>query len=212
LAGMLGAATPDEAYVRLISHWHDPSQLVIGGGLLSVPTDHRMADLRSAGVTERMMYLDLVTYLPDDILAKVDRASMSVSLESRVPLLDHRVVEFAWSLPLGLKIRHGTSKWLLRRVLDRYVPASLVDRPKTGFGIPIHAWLRGSLRDWAESLLDGRRLGREGFLDPRIVRDAWNRHLSGKVNLQYQLWDVLMFQAWLEEQTIGRPISREMVP
>jgi asparagine synthase (glutamine-hydrolysing) len=205
LAGILDAADPDEAYARLVSHWRDPSTLVIGARGPSEGSSHPQSQLRPSRVTERMMLVDLVSYLPDDILTKVDRASMSVGLEARVPLLDHRVVEFAWTLPLSLKIRDGKSKWLLRQVLHRYVPESLIDRPKTGFGIPIHAWLRGPLRDWAESQLDEQRLRREGFLEPRTVRDAWSRHLSGRVNEQYRLWDVLMFQAWLGEHASRNP-------
>jgi len=197
-AGILTAQDPEAMYVRLASHWDDPESVVLGSAEpITLVTDaSRRAKL--ATFTEQLLYLDLVTYLPDDILTKVDRASMGVSLEARVPLLDHRVVEFAWRLPLSMKLRDGQSKWLLRQVLYRYVPQSLVDRPKTGFGIPLGSWLRGPLREWAEALLDERRLRDEGFFDPAPIRHRWLEHVAGKRRWEYHLWDVLMFQSWLE--------------
>lgn len=201
LAKILTVPDPETMYMNLVSSWKEPEALVIGG--YEPPTtlkDHSSWALL-ADFTQRMIYLDTVTYLPDDILVKVDRASMGVSLEGRIPLLDHRVVEFAWRVPLDMKIRSGQGKWLLRQVLYKYVPKELVDRPKMGFGVPIDSWLREPLRDWAEALLDETRLQKEGFLNPQPIRQKWVEHLSGKRNWQYYLWDVLMFQAWLDENT-----------
>src|SRR4051812_34208359 len=143
-----------------------------------------------------MMYFDQISYLPDDILAKVDRASMAVSLEAREPLLDHRLIAFAWRLPMKMKIKERSGKWLLRRVLHQYVPQKLVDRPKMGFGIPLADWLRGELRDWAWSLLNPKRLNEEGLFNAAAVEARWNEHQSGQRNWEHHLWDVLMFQAW----------------
>lgn len=199
-AALLGASTTAELYRSLVTHWPDPSDLVMGatepGTVLTDPTSQPETDT----FVHQMMALDLLSYLPDDILAKVDRAAMAVSLETRVPLLDHGVVEFAWQLPLHYKLRDGVGKWPLRQVLYRHVPRELIERPKMGFGVPIDSWLRGPLRDWAESLLDESRLRQEGFFNPVPIRQKWAEHLSGKRNWQYHLWDVLMFQAWLEAQ------------
>jgi asparagine synthase (glutamine-hydrolysing) len=198
LAQVLAVDSPEALYHGLVSYWREPGNVVLNGEEpATLLTDHtQWADL--SDFTQRMMYLDLVTYLPDDILAKVDRASMGVGLEARVPLLDHRIVEFAWQLPLSLKLNNGTGKWLLRQVLYRYVPSVLIERPKMGFGVPIDSWLRGPLKDWSAELLDPRRLDMEGHFDPKPIQAKWQEHLSGKRNWQYDLWGVLMFQAWLE--------------
>ena len=199
LAEILAVPDPEAMYTGLVSHWKEPEALVIGGLEPLTALSDRQCWARLSDFTQHMMYLDTVTYLPDDILVKVDRASMGVSLEARIPLLDHRVMEFAWHLPLSMKIRNGQGKWLLRQVLYKYVPQNLVDRPKAGFGIPIDSWLRGPLRDWAEALLDEGRLLEEGFFNPQPIRQKWAEHLSGDRDWQYYLWDVLMFQAWLDE-------------
>lgn len=202
-SAVLGSRTLEELYLGLISHWSCPTDIVLQGDEPpTLLTGHRPNFPGLDGV-QQMMALDGLTYLPDDILAKVDRAAMGVSLESRVPFLDHRVVEFAWTLPQSLKLRDGQSKWILREVLYRYIPKELIERPKMGFGVPIDHWLRGPLRDWAESLLDEARLRREGYFDPAPIRQKWTEHLSGKRNWQYHLWDVLMFQAWIEAQKIA---------
>jgi asparagine synthase (glutamine-hydrolysing) len=199
LAGLLAAKDPDAMYQDMVSLWKQPTEAVIGTVEPQTILTDRSSWAKLSEFTMRMMYLDLVTYLPDDILTKVDRASMAVSLEARVPLLDHRVVEFAWSVPLSMKIKtEGEGKWLLRRVLDRYVPRELIERPKMGFGVPLDSWLRGPLREWAESLLDAHRLEREGYFHAGPIRQRWGEHLSGKRNWQYALWNVLMFQAWNE--------------
>jgi asparagine synthase (glutamine-hydrolysing) len=197
LSKILSAGSPEAFYLDLISHWKDPSAVVCGAAEPPTQVTRREAWVQLRETTSWMKHMDLVSYLPDDILAKLDRASMGVSLESRVPYLDdHRLVEFAWRLPLHMKIRAGRGKWLLRQVLYRYVPVWMVERPKKGFGLPIDAWLKGSLRDWAEALLDRQRLKDEGFLNPSPIHQKWGEHLAGKYNWQYNLLDVLMFQKW----------------
>ncbi len=195
---LLDNPEPDAIYRRLVSQWERPDEVAAAGreprGPLWDPTiAQELPDL-----VPRMQFLDMVTYLPDDILTKVDRATMAVGLEGRVPLLDHRVVAYSWSLPLRFKVRGGRGKWLLRRVLDRYVPRSLIERPKMGFGVPIDAWLRGPLREWAETLLAPARLASDGFVRVEPVRRAWQEHVEGSRNWQYPLWTVLMLQAWRE--------------
>ena len=210
LAEALTASSAGELYRQLVSHWPQPAEVLSAGREPPTVLNDPARQAWLADYTERMMYMDLVSYLPGDILTKVDRASMAVSLEARVPLLDHRVVEFAWSLPLSMKIRRGQGKWLLRQVLDRYVPHQLIERPKMGFGVPIDEWLRGPLRDWAESLLAPERLRREGFFDPEPIHAKWQEHLSGKRRWHYHLWDVLMFQAWWEAQHKGSGVTHGM--
>lgn len=200
-ANALSAASSTAFYELLVSQWTDEP-------ILSPDVSRSIADPRWNGVeldsvAEQMMYYDMVRYLPDDILVKVDRASMSVSLESREPLLDHRIVEFAWRLPLSMKIAGGESKRVLRRVLHRYVPADFFRRPKSGFEVPLAEWLRGPLREWAESLLEERSLD-SGIFNRSTVTKAWREHLSGRVNRQHGLWNVLMFRAW-QEATVVAP-------
>jgi asparagine synthase (glutamine-hydrolysing) len=194
-AALLGVESGADLYRGLVSHW-DPKHVVLNS--IEPPSALTNVKAARATLTERMMVLDSVSYLPDDILVKVDRAAMAVSLETRVPLLDHRLFEFAYRLPLHYKVRGGSGKWLLRQVLRKHVPAKLFERPKMGFGVPIGDWLRGPLRDWAEELLGEDRLKRETFFNPHPIRQKWCEHLSGQRNWQYHLWDVLMFQAWRE--------------
>lgn len=197
-SGVLASEGVGDLYRGIVSHWPDPSRVVLGGSEPPTQLTRESPDLMRLDPIERMMFLDSVSYLPDDILTKVDRASMAVSLETRVPFLDHRLIEFAWGLPLDYKLRNGEGKWILRQVLDKYVPRSLIERPKMGFGIPLDNWLRGPLRDWAEALLSEERLIREGYFEPAPIRQKWHEHMQGSRNWAYHLWDILMFQAWLE--------------
>jgi asparagine synthase (glutamine-hydrolysing) len=204
-ARLLSLRSANDVYHHLCSHWIEPSKIVVGGrepptiftGLDTLP------DLASD--VERMMHIDLVSYLPDDILVKLDRAAMAASLETRVPLLDHRIVEFCMSLPLEVLRAEKTAKWPLKQVLSKYVPKQLVERPKMGFGVPIDSWLRGALREWAEDLLSENRLKSDTFFEVEPIRRAWQEHLSGRRNHQYLLWDILMFQAWHKGEDSSRP-------
>lgn len=190
----------DDLYWSLVSEW-DPGSVVKGVDQVSPsPWESKNALLVGLNPVEHMMFRDAVTYLPDDILCKVDRAAMTCSLETRMPFLDHRVVELAWRLPLNMKIRGNTGKWALRRVLYKYVPKELIERPKVGFAVPIGQWLRGPLRDWAEGLLGESRLHQEGFFHPEPIRKAWAEHLAGRHEHTPKIWTILMFQAWLEAQ------------
>jgi asparagine synthase (glutamine-hydrolysing) len=200
LADVLAADHEGDLYRRLISVWKEPELVAVGAREPQTAlTDHTRWRF-APDFVHRMMHIDQLMYLPDDILVKVDRAAMGVSLETRVPLLDHRIVEFAWRLPLSMKWRDGQTKWVLRRVLDRYVPRELIERPKMGFSVPIRDWLRGPLREWAEDLLDERRLREDGYFDPVPIRRTWQEHVTGRRNWQAQLWVILMFQAWRVQQ------------
>lgn len=195
LASLIKEPSFIEGYRNLISSWDRPHDLVLNGNSKSLLFDE--VAIASMSSIEKMMYLDLMTYLPGDILTKVDRASMAVSLEARVPFLDHRVFEFAWKLPLSYKVGRGQGKKIVRSLVYRHVPRKFMDRPKTGFGIPIDEWLRGPLRDWAQTLLSEKNIASSGYFDPKIVQQTWNEHLSGKRNRQAKLWPILMFESWL---------------
>ncbi|NKB59073.1 MAG: asparagine synthase (glutamine-hydrolyzing) [Alphaproteobacteria bacterium] len=199
LAAALRETDEDGIYRCLVSHWNE--SIAINGSNQNASAWESAGDITD--FSERMAYLDTMTYLPDDILTKVDRASMSVSLEARTPLLDHRLLEFAWSLPKRMRLRNGERKWLLRQVLHRHVPRTMVERPKSGFAVPIADWLRGPLRDWAENLIDEQRLREEGWFDPIPIRRAWSDHLAGDGNHWQALWGICMAQAWRERWATG---------
>ena len=196
-ADVLAADSSDDLYLKLTSHWASPESLVLGSSKSSNLLQEYLNKLEGFNQINKMMVVDMLTYLPNDILTKVDRAAMSVSLETRVPFLNHKIIEFCSSLPLSLKLRKGTSKWILRQVLYKYVPSELIERPKAGFAVPINDWLKGSLRSWAEELLDENLMKQEGFFDVEQIRNKWVEHLSGRRNWGHHLWDVLMFQSWL---------------
>ncbi len=194
-ASIVAIKSPALFYQQLISQWPNANNLVKN----QIISNHQtlLQEIESMNFIEKMMITDTISYLPDDIMVKIDRATMAVSLESRAPYLDHQLIELMWKLPLHMKIRNSTSKWLLRQILYKYVPQHLIDRPKMGFGIPLDVWLRGPLRDWAESLLNKALIEQQGYLQAAPILEKWQEHLSGKRNWQYQLWTVLMFQAWM---------------
>ena len=208
VASILSSRDPATAYRRLVSQWQAPEDVVIDSAEPPTIVEQPETWMHIPDLTRQMMYLDTMTYLPDDILAKVDRASMAWSLEARVPLLDHRIVEYAWSLPLRMKVEDGVTKRVLRNVLYRHVPQEIVERPKWGFAIPLHEWLRGPLRDWAEALIDDARLRSEGFFRPEEIRRMWQEHQSGRRNWHTQLWSILIFQAWLNRSTDSSQTTR----
>lgn len=210
LADVMGAGSLEALYERLVSTFDAPEQIVLGGKEPSIVASFAERLPPELSNAERMMYLDTLQYLPTDILAKVDRAGMRVSLETRIPFLDRRVVEFAWSIPVSMKVRDGKGKLLLRKLLDLYVPKQLIDRPKQGFGVPVGAWLRGELREWASELLDSTRLKDEGFLNVPAVERMWRQHLAGTHNWHSQLWSILMFEAWLDANGPVSPKSSDL--
>jgi asparagine synthase (glutamine-hydrolysing) len=196
---MMKARDADEVYKRLVTWWPSPEKAVPGSSERSTIVESVDPQQGPGDFTERMMYLDQAKDLPGDMLVKVDRASMATGLEVRVPLLDHRVVEFSWHVPLRYKIRNGSGKYLLKQLVRRHIPGSLMDRPKKGFSVPIKKWLRGSLKDWADDLLDPRQLERDGFFDPEVVRRYFREHVEGRRSHQHALWTLLMFQMWYDE-------------
>lgn len=209
LARVLGKEDAEATYISLVSLWDAPEDVVLGVTEPRTTLTATSQWVNDKDLLNTLLWLDLVTYLPDDLLVKVDRAAMAVSLETRLPLLDHELVEKVWRLPLNLKVRNGEAKWLLKKVLSRYVPVELFDRPKKGFSVPLADWLRGSLRAWAEDLLDPSLIARQGFLSNEVVRAAWQEHLSGTADRSHEIWSILMFQAWMGSEEAARAGASE---
>ena len=188
-----------ELYFILCSHWQNPSKVVINSKEPDTVHNKFNSDISNLSNFHKMMYIDQLTYMPNDILVKLDRASMASSLETRIPFLNHKLIEYTWKIPNKFKFRNGKTKWILRKILKNYVPENLINRPKMGFGIPLNEWLCGPLRDWAENLLNETKLSQEGFLDKELVREKWKDFITNKSSWQYDLWNILMFQAWLDK-------------
>ena len=194
----LDANTLSELYLIICSHWQNPNKVVKKSNRQINIFEEKNIEISNLNNHQKMMALDLINYLPNDILVKIDRAAMKSSLETRVPFLDHELVEHICKIPHNSKFKNGEGKWILRQILNEYVPKNLIQREKRGFSIPLDTWLRGPLRDWSENLLSEKRLSQEGYFDTKIVRNKWLEHLSCKRNWQHKLWNILMFQAWTE--------------
>ena len=200
IASVLESKTLFDIYYKLISNWQNPNEILLNGKEPRTFLTNYKSELTELDGQQQMMLLDSMTYLPDDILVKTDRAAMATSLETRAPFLNHKLLEYAWQIPQPLKLKKTQSKWILRQILYKYIPKKLVERPKVGFGVPIDSWLRGPLKDWAQALLDKTKLRNEGFFNPDSINIKWTEHLSGKKNLQHEIWSILMFQEWLSKK------------
>ena len=199
-ASILHCKELSDVYYMLVSHWQNPTEVVFDSKEPETLLTSKKPKFLGLNSQQKMMALDCLTYLPNDILVKVDRAAMALSLETRSPFLDHRIFEYSWRIPQSLKLKNGQSKWILREILYKYVPRNLIERPKMGFAIPINIWLQGPLREWAENLLSEKNLQQYGYFNSDLIRRKWKEHLSGKKNWQNHLWSVLMFQSWISSK------------